>query len=155
LIVVGGHGGRVDHWLGNVSIWAAPQYESMAVEIRSGDSRLFVVRDRVELAGEAGAYVSLVPWNGPAEGVSTSGLRWALQGARVAHDRAARGAGRRRQRSMGRRPARPSRTDGALEAPAHDPNRARGSAPLPLRAGGTGRTRALGVGPRCHRRRDG
>jgi len=83
VLVVGGHGGRVDHWLGNVSVWSSPAYATMAIEARSGRSRLFVVRSHLDLTGEPGEYVSLVPWNGPVDGVTTTGLRWALSNERL------------------------------------------------------------------------
>src|SRR5205823_2406761 len=53
------------------------------LEVRSGDSRLYVVRDRVEIDGLPGEYVSLIPWSGAAEGVTTNGLRWPLTGGRL------------------------------------------------------------------------
>lgn len=83
VMVIGGHGGRIDHWLGNVALLASSRYEAVRVEARSGPSRLFVVRDHVELEGEVGEHVSLLAWNGPAAGVRTSGLRWALHGERL------------------------------------------------------------------------
>lgn len=83
VVVIGGHGGRVDHWLGNVGTWASPDYRAMRVEVRSGTSRLFVVRDRLAFEGTPGEYVSLLAWNGPAEGVTTTGLRWGLDGDRL------------------------------------------------------------------------
>lgn len=83
IVVIGGNGGRLDHWLGNVALLASSRYRAVRVEARSGASRLFVVRDRVEFSGAVGEYVSLLAWNGPASGVRTAGLRWALHGERL------------------------------------------------------------------------
>jgi thiamine pyrophosphokinase len=45
-----------------------------------GPARLHVVRAERTLTGEEGELVSLLPVGGPAEGVSTSGLRYPLAG---------------------------------------------------------------------------
>jgi thiamine pyrophosphokinase len=81
VIVVGGHGGRLDHFLANALLLTAPRYAGVSIEARMGWARLHVVRDRLVLAGEPGDLVSLLALNGPAAGVTTTGLRWALESA--------------------------------------------------------------------------
>ena len=83
LIVIGGHGGRLDHWLGNVAVLASDAFAATPIEVRSGTSRLFVVRDEATFEGEHGEYVSLLAWNGPAHIVRTEGLRWKLVDERL------------------------------------------------------------------------
>jgi thiamine pyrophosphokinase len=83
IVVIGGHGGRADHWLGNVSVLTASRYAHCRIVARSGASRLYVVRDDVRVAGELGEYVTLLAWNGPARGVRTEGLRWELRGEQL------------------------------------------------------------------------
>ena len=43
-------------------------------------ARVAPVHDRHEITGAAGDVVTLVPLGGPAEGVTTTGLRWPLDG---------------------------------------------------------------------------
>jgi thiamine pyrophosphokinase len=80
IVVVGGHGGRLDHFLANALLLASPALADVRVRARIGDADVFVVRDRVELTGAPGALCSLLPVGGPAEGVRTEGLRFPLAG---------------------------------------------------------------------------
>jgi thiamine pyrophosphokinase len=76
--VLGGHGGRLDHLLGNALLLASPAYAAVDVTAQMGAARLTVVRSSVELTGPVGDLVSLVPLHGAAEGVTTSGLLYPL-----------------------------------------------------------------------------
>ena len=80
VVVIGGHGGRLDHHLANLLLLGADRYVGLEIEDRSGRARLQVVRDRVSLSGRPGELVSLLALHGPATGVVTEGLRWALTG---------------------------------------------------------------------------
>lgn len=81
VLVVGGHGGRLDHLLGNAALIASPRYATIEVSWLAGTSRVTVVRRRAEIRGRRGELVSLIPTGGDAGGVSTSGLRWDLEDA--------------------------------------------------------------------------
>jgi thiamine pyrophosphokinase len=85
VIVIGGFGGRIDHLLANVAMWAAPAWASLQIEIRSGQARLVVVHGPGSCAfdGAPGALVTLLAVEGPVTGITTSGLRFALQGGRL------------------------------------------------------------------------
>lgn len=78
LLVVGGHGGRLDHLLANVLLLAAPAWADLEIEALLGESRVTVVRGHRTLHGTPGDLVTLLPVGGPALGVRTRGLRWAL-----------------------------------------------------------------------------
>jgi thiamine pyrophosphokinase len=78
--VLGGHGGRLDHLLGNALALAAPAYAAAVVTARMGSARLAVVRDAVELSGPHGDLVTLLPVHGGARGVTTAGLLYPLRG---------------------------------------------------------------------------
>jgi thiamine pyrophosphokinase len=80
VVVVGGHGGRLDHFLGNVLLLAAPEYARIRIEAHMGDAHLHVVRDHCELTGEPGELVSLLPVHGTAHRVVTDGLLYPLTG---------------------------------------------------------------------------
>ena len=76
--VLGGHGGRLDHLLGNALLLGAPAYAGAAVTAQMGAARLTVVRRSAVLTGPVGDLVSLVPMHGAAEGVTTTGLLYPL-----------------------------------------------------------------------------
>ncbi len=78
VVVVGGHGGRLDHLLANAALLCSPRFAHLDVEWVAGRARARVVHDAVELHGSVGETVSLVPVGGPARGVTTVGLRWTL-----------------------------------------------------------------------------
>jgi len=78
IVVVGGDGGRLDHLLGNAFLLASDRWADVEIEAVLGDARLWVVRGERSIDGEPGELVSLYAVGGPARGVTTVGLRWAL-----------------------------------------------------------------------------
>lgn len=78
VVVIGGHGGRFDHWLANALLLAAPQFAGVHMTARMGLAALTVIRDSVELAGIPGEMVSLLPVHGPARAVRTDRLLYPL-----------------------------------------------------------------------------
>jgi thiamine pyrophosphokinase len=80
VIVLGGYGGRLDHFLANALVLASERYRNLEVEAHLGVGRVHVVRDRLEMHGEPGELVTLLPAHGPARGVTTGGLRFPLVG---------------------------------------------------------------------------
>lgn len=80
VVVVGGAGGRVDHFLAGGLLLASPELAGLDVEAIVGDARLAVVRSSRRFDGEPGSILSLLAIGGPARGVRTRGLRFALHG---------------------------------------------------------------------------
>jgi thiamine pyrophosphokinase len=82
IVVVGGHGGRLDHLLANALLLAAPRLGRTPVTAHWGPARLHVRHgpDDVELRGRPGELVTLLPMHGAAIGVRTQGLRYPLCG---------------------------------------------------------------------------
>jgi len=78
VLVVGGHGGRLDHFLANAVLLAAPRYGGVEIVAQMGEARVTVVRSAATLHGEPGSLVSLVPVHGGAQGVATEGLAFPL-----------------------------------------------------------------------------
>lgn len=80
IVVVGGHGGRLDHLLANALALAAPALAAVAVEAHLGDALVHVVRPGAPAAihGDPGELVTLLPVGGAAHGVTTDGLRFPL-----------------------------------------------------------------------------
>lgn len=92
IVVLGGVGGRLDHLLGNVLSVAEAGRDGVQVCARFGPADVHVARPGrpVSLAGRPGDYVSLFALGGPALGVRTHGLRFALH-AESLHPGASRG----------------------------------------------------------------
>jgi thiamine pyrophosphokinase len=82
ITVVGGAGGRADHELANWLVLASHDHDGCTVRAWSAAARTDVVRPGRPLQLEAplGALVSLLPVHGAAIGVTTSGLRYPLEG---------------------------------------------------------------------------
>ena len=83
VVVVGGYGGRLDHFLANALLLASPRFASTRIEAYVGAARITVVRDRAVLRGEVDDLVSLLAVGGPATGVRTDGLVYALHGEQL------------------------------------------------------------------------
>ncbi len=88
LIVVGAFGGRLDHTLANLWLLAHPVLEGRVVSLLDGRTRVRMLsvtgHDRgmkvagLDLAERPADLVTLLPFDGPATGVTTTGLRWPL-----------------------------------------------------------------------------
>jgi thiamine pyrophosphokinase len=87
IVIVGALGGRLDHTLGNIALLADPRLIRRRCSLDDGVERVVLCRARTEINGAPGDLVSLVPWGGPAEGVRTDGLRWALRGETLMPER--------------------------------------------------------------------
>ena len=80
VIVIGGHGGRQDHYLANALLLPSPAFADLDIEWRAGRARLYAVHKALSLPGKVGASVSLLAVGGAVRGVTTEGLRWNLKG---------------------------------------------------------------------------
>ena len=87
LTVLGAFGGpRLDHALANVLLLGHPRLIDRSVTLLAPAARIRLIRGpgtgggtaSLSLSGRAGDLVSLLPFAGPAGGVTTSGLRYAL-----------------------------------------------------------------------------
>jgi thiamine pyrophosphokinase len=80
VIVVGGGGGRVDHFLANMLLLASPRWADVEIEAWCGLRVLAVHGGRGPRAfsGDAGDLVSLLPVGGSARGIVTGGLEYPL-----------------------------------------------------------------------------
>lgn len=78
LLVIGGGGGRVDHFMANASLLAAQT--GLDVEWRTDSGTIYRVNGELHLQGAPGELISLLAFGGPARNVRTTGLRWTLNG---------------------------------------------------------------------------
>lgn len=84
VVLLGAFGGsRIDHELASVLLLADPALAGVEMLAVRGPSRLRALGagGRLDLAGAAGDLVTLLPVGGDASGVTTAGLRWALDAA--------------------------------------------------------------------------
>ncbi len=86
IVLIGGHGGRLDHLLGNAMVLASNRYAGVVITAAMGDATVNILQPgtEVELRGNAGEYVSVLAVHGPADDVHLSGLEWPLAGATLA-----------------------------------------------------------------------
>jgi thiamine pyrophosphokinase len=86
VVVLGGHGGRLDHLLANALLLAAPPFADLAITAHMGPATVTVTRPGRDAAvsGPLGAVVSLLPVGGAATGITTTGLRYPLVGEDLA-----------------------------------------------------------------------
>lgn len=81
VVVVGGTGGRFDHELSTVGLICSDRWSAVdEVDWVSSRGRAHAVWRRRIFHGDVGATVSLVPVGGPVTGLTTTGLKWELEG---------------------------------------------------------------------------
>lgn len=80
VLVLGGAAGRLDHLLGVLVLLGSDRYAGTEIDARLGTASVHVVRRRRLLRGSPGETISLFALHGPAVGVRTSGLSYALDG---------------------------------------------------------------------------
>lgn len=78
IVVAGGSGGRVDHEIAVAALLCSPRWDQAEVDWISTRGRAHVVRGRRIIHGDVGSILSLLPMHGDALGITTKGLRWAL-----------------------------------------------------------------------------
>lgn len=109
VVVFGGHGGRLDHLLGNALVLAGPATRGMELVAHMGRATVTVVRGEADITGRVGEVVSLLAAHGPAHGVTTRGLLYPLDGEDL-HPGSTRGI----SNELVERPARVHVSDGTL-----------------------------------------
>ena len=74
-------GGRQDHLLANIMLTVYTAKRGVKLIIKSSVADIFAITGRVEISGEKGDWLSLIPVLSDAEGVTLSGLKYPLKDA--------------------------------------------------------------------------
>ncbi len=86
ITIVGALGGpRMDHLLANVALLAHPSLRGVEAVIEDAAHRIWLVGEKSSWRGEAGDCLTLLAFGGDAHGVTTTGLRYALQDGTLEH----------------------------------------------------------------------
>ncbi|MHC1739506.1 MAG: thiamine diphosphokinase [Anaerolineaceae bacterium] len=78
IIIVAGLGGRLDQTLGNLSLLRLPELQDCSVRFEDGREEVFLVRSKIQISGQPGDIVSLLPLWGAVTGVVTENLAYPL-----------------------------------------------------------------------------
>ncbi|MFQ5948989.1 MAG: thiamine diphosphokinase, partial [Acidimicrobiia bacterium] len=79
VIVVGGSGGRMDHFLANALLLASPRFAALRPEWWTDGTRVVAIHDSADFSGRVGDLLTLLAVGGAATGVSSEGLKWPLR----------------------------------------------------------------------------
>jgi thiamine pyrophosphokinase len=84
IAILGALGGRVDHQTANLLLLAAPAWRDLDMAIVDAGTRIVAIHDRVELEGQPGDLLSLLPLTASVDGIVTTGLEYPLRGESLA-----------------------------------------------------------------------
>jgi len=79
IVVLGALGGRLDQELANVLLLLLPELQDISTRIVDDRQEMFVARGQVEIVGQPGDIVSLIPLGGNVEGIITEELMYPLR----------------------------------------------------------------------------
>jgi thiamine pyrophosphokinase len=81
ITILGGLGQRWDQTLANILLLAGPFAQSARVSYIDGNQEIMLIRhsQKLEITGQPGDTVSLIPIQGNAEGITTRGLEYPLE----------------------------------------------------------------------------
>lgn len=84
ILIVAALGGRLDMTLCNINLMIRPDLLDLDVRMDDGVEQLRFIQNRTSIQGRVGDTLSLIPWGGAVEKVTTTGLRWPLKNAYLA-----------------------------------------------------------------------
>lgn len=81
ILIVAALGGRLDQTLSNIFLLNLPALANMDVRIDDGQQEVILVRESIDLIGQEGETVSLLPLSPIVRGITTTGLKYPLEDA--------------------------------------------------------------------------
>lgn len=78
ICIVSGIGSRIDHSLGNIGLLHLISQRGGRGSIISKDCSIYLCRDYIELEGNTGDIISIIPFNGDTKGIRSRGLKYTL-----------------------------------------------------------------------------
>ncbi len=81
ILIVAALGGRLDQTLSNIFLLNLPALANMDVRIDDGQQEVILVRESIDLIGQEGEMVSLLPLSPIVRGITTTGLKYPLEDA--------------------------------------------------------------------------
>lgn len=87
ILILGGLGGRWDQTLANILLLTQPRFQGLPILIFDGPQSVQMLPggQTLEIQGQRGATVSLIPINGSAQGITTRGLEYELTDGTLEH----------------------------------------------------------------------
>jgi len=79
ILIAAALGGRLDQALANIALLWLPALRGLDIALDDGVTSVRLLENRLEIAGNPGDLVSLLPWGGPAAGVVTHTLKYPLK----------------------------------------------------------------------------
>ncbi len=76
--VFAGLGDRLDHTLTNLALASSVHFADPAISFWRDEEEMYFIHRKKEMDGTPGDVVSLIPWGGPATGVTTLGMQYPL-----------------------------------------------------------------------------
>ena len=80
ILIAFGLGGRLDHSLGNLALLSRPDLKEVSLRFDDGETEVFLAGASFRAVCQPGDIVSLLPWNGAARDITTTGLEYPLKG---------------------------------------------------------------------------
>lgn len=78
IVIAGATGSRFDHSLANVMLVSQPVYQDIDICLDDGTTRIELVKRSLQITGNAGDIISLIPLTEKATGITTEGLQYPL-----------------------------------------------------------------------------
>ena len=80
IIIFGVFGDRIDHFIGNILLMAKVQNEKRSIKIKIIEDKkeIYILTEKIEISGQVGDELSIIPISSKLEGIITSGLEYKL-----------------------------------------------------------------------------
>jgi thiamine pyrophosphokinase len=83
ICIIAGVGGRIDHSLGNIGLLHLINKNGAQGCITGNDCIIYLCSSEISIQGEIGDTISVIPYMGNAEGLNSSGLKYALSNSTI------------------------------------------------------------------------